>query len=567
MVLLRALVHFLSLSIAIIGLAANDPVFGQETTGIEETIASAEELFERWDDAESPGVAVAVMADGMPVWNRGFGLADMEQRTAISPGTRFHAASISKQFTAFAILTLVDEGAVGLDDDIREILPALAHLPEKISVSQLLDHTSGVREVGTLLLIAGWLPDDIVTQQQQYNMISGQLSGNFQPGQHVEYSNTGYALLARIVEAVSEDTFDVFLRTRIFEPLGMNDTLVQVDRNALIVGLARSYIPTRGGLLNSHLNREIVGSTGIITTAVDLIKWAENFQTKTIGNDRVFALMAERTVANDGQDAIFARGQEMRRHNGIKVWVHGGRIAGYRTFLLRAPEQNFSVAILSNRGDFDAAAIAFAVTDLFLEDSADFEIAPEEAWEAATTEELESYSGLYELFPGAIFDISHMDGRLQFSPYGSGQTIALEQSGQSEFILNAASDIRLSFVAEPDLSVAKLEYVLGLNGSLIARRREVSPHSPDDVDLVDFTGLFSSEELGTRYEFRMVDGMLTAFHARLEPFVLTQLEVDTFTAPSSGLQEVRFVRGSDGQVTGADVSAALAENIAFVKTE
>ncbi len=537
----------------------------QEVAEVSTKGDAARELLAKWDDPAGPGLAVAIVADGETVFQKGYGAADLEHSIPISNQTAFHAASLSKQFTAFAISMLVDQGKLSLEDDVREILPELSALPEKISVAQLLDHTSGLREVGTLLLMAGWLEDDIVTQQQQYSMIARQRGLNFLPAEQIEYSNTGYALLAKIVEKVSDQAFDAHLEQTIFTPLGMDNTVVQTKRSSLVPNVANSYNVSRRGITKSILNREIVGSTGVITTIADLMKWSANFKLMTVGNERVFALMEQRGVTSDGEVSLLSRGQESRMYGGFETWSHGGRIAGFRSFLLRVPEANFTVALLSNRGDFDAAGTAFALADIYLADNPDFEKAAEPEWGEATQRELDSYAGQYELFPGAVFDISSAEGKLQFSPYGTGQQLTLAQSGKGEFVLNTASQLSIRFDNEPGEQAQELKYVIGLNGELTAHKTAITPVDPETLNLEEFTGIFFSEELQTRYELRVVDGTLTAFHLRLPPIALSAFTLDTFTGPGSGLQEVVFQRDSEGQVTSALVSAALAEGIVFEK--
>ncbi len=554
------------------GLIATGLCFGvvptaeaQEVTDASAKGDAARDLLAKWDDPANPGLAVAIVADGQTVFQRGYGAADLEHDVAISEKTAFHAASLSKQFTAFAISTLVDEGRLNLDDDVREILPDLSALPEKMTIAQLLDHTSGLREVGTLLLMAGWLEDDIVTQDQQFSMIARQRDLNFSPAEQIEYSNTGYALLAKVVEKVSDQAFDAYLEQVIFAPLGMDNTVVQTNRSALVPNVAYSYNVSRRGTSKSILNREIVGSTGVITTIADLMKWSANFNLMTVGNERVFALMEQRGVTASGEVSLLSRGQESRVHNGLETWSHGGRIAGFRSFLLRVPDANFSVALLSNRSDFDAAGTAFALTDIYLADNADFEKAPEPEWSEATQSELDSYAGYYELFPGAVFDISNAEGKLQFSPYGTGQQLTLAQSGKGEFVLNSASQLSIRFDNEPGEQAQEVKYVIGLNGELTAHKTTVTPVDTETLNLQEFTGVFFSEELQTQYEFRVVEGTLTALHLRFGPIALSAFAPDTFTGPGSGLQEVVFQRDGDGRVTGALVSAALAENVIFEK--
>ena len=184
---------------------------------------SAQAIIEPWVSTDAPGVSVAVSIDGEVVFARGAGMANLEHELALTPESVFQVASVSKQFTAFAALLLVSEGKVGLDVDIRTYIPELALPPQTITVRHLLDHTGGLREQGTLTAMAGWLDDDIRTREQVLEMITRQRGVNFEAGAEVEYSNTGYILLAEIVARVSETAFEDFAASRIFEPLGMTD--------------------------------------------------------------------------------------------------------------------------------------------------------------------------------------------------------------------------------------------------------------------------------------------------------------------------------------------------------
>ncbi|WP_298469011.1 serine hydrolase [uncultured Erythrobacter sp.] len=559
-----ALIGFCAASL---GIAAVTPSHAQEAVQASTKESAVHALLLEWEAEDGPGVAVLIVKDGQTVFQKGYGTADIEQGVAITENTAFHAASISKQFTAFAVLTLVDEGKLRLDDDVRVVLPELNHLPTKFTVAHLLDHMSGLKEVGSLLTMAGWLPDDIVTQHQQYSMITSQKGFNFEPAQEIEYSNTGYAVLAKIVEKVSGQPFEEHMRATIFAPLGMDDTMIQSDRSAIVPNIAYSYNVRRGGLTKSNLNREIVGSTGVITTVADLAKWAANFQSRTVGSERVFDLMEQRGMTESGEVSPLSRGQELRVHNGLETWSHGGRIAGFRSFLLRVPSENLVVAMLSNRSDVDPANLGFALTDIYVADSEAFEEPVPVDWSEATQAELDSYAGFYELFPGAIFDISNAEGKLLFTPYGTEQSLALAQSGKGQFVLNSANQISIRFDNEAGEQAQDLKYVIGLNGELTADRTNVNPLDPETLDLQDFTGVFFSEELQTRYILSVVDDSLVASHLRLPDVTLAAFEQDTFVGPGSGLQKVEFERDENGAVTGAIVSAALAENVVFRKVQ
>lgn len=178
-----------------------------------------DQLFEAWNNQESPGCAVAVIRDGDVIYKRGFGMANLAHGIATGPSTVFHSASVSKQFTAFAILLLSSEGKLSLDDAVRKYVPDLPDFGAPITLRQLLHHTSGLRDHWELLSLAGWrYSKDLITDDDILAVVSRQQDLNFQPGDEHLYCNTGYALLAQVVKAVSGQSLRAFTSARIFEP-------------------------------------------------------------------------------------------------------------------------------------------------------------------------------------------------------------------------------------------------------------------------------------------------------------------------------------------------------------
>src|SRR5262245_19582056 len=203
----------------------------------------ADRLFARWDTGRTPGCAVGVVRDGKLVYEKAYGLADLEQGSRIGPDTVFHIASVSKQFTALAVLLLEKDGKLSLDDDVRKHLPELHDFGRMITLRHLLQHTSGLRDQWSLLTLAGWRMDDVITDDDVFRLVCRQRELNFDPGARHLYSNTGYTLAARIVARVSGQTFPDFTRKRIFEPLGMSHTRFPADHQEIIPKRARSYQP------------------------------------------------------------------------------------------------------------------------------------------------------------------------------------------------------------------------------------------------------------------------------------------------------------------------------------
>lgn len=517
-----------------------------------------------WVAENAPGVAVAVSRDGEIVFARGAGMANLEHEEPITPDSVFQVASVSKQFTAFATLLLVSEGMIGLDDDIRTYVPELAEHPGTVTIRHLLDHTGGLREVNTLAAMAGWLDDDIRTHAQLMELVTRQRGVNFEAGARVEYSNTGYMLLAEIVSRASGMPFEQFTRERIFAPLGMTNTRFKASRNDLVRGRATSYFPATDGFKNVVAAGETTGSTGLYTTALDLLKWTENFQARQVGDDFVFELMAQRAVAMDGDDATFAKGQEQRQYKGLETWSHGGRDAGYRSFLLRVPAEGFAVAVLSNRTDFDSARLAFAVVDAVLPGSPGYRADESEHWEPASFEQLQSYAGHYEMYPGVIFTISADSGGLKFAALNAPESEhqVLPQIGRDRFMVSPAADISVAFHDPVEGQSPGFSYTIGLHGKLQGRRVELAPFDPATVELSDYIGTCESPELAARYVFSISGDTLFAKHPRSPAFALAPYQVDAFMGKGP-LQDIMFTRDRNGNVSGLRASASLADDVAF----
>ncbi len=527
-------------------------------------IQAADQVLAPWVADDAPGVTVAVSWNDEIVYARGAGLANLEHGLPLTPTSVFQVASVSKQITAFATLLLVADGRLDLDADIRTYIPNFPPTETVITVRHLLDHTSGLRERNTLAEMAGWLPDDIRTEPQMRALVKRQAGTNFPAGAEVEYSNTGYALLAEIVEQVSGQTFQTFTKERIFDPLGMAHSGFPDSRNTLIPQRASSYYPDQTGFKNVIVASSTYGSTGLYTSALDLLKWAENFEIQTVGSSLVFELMAERFQARNGDDSTFAKGQERRPYKGFETWSHGGTDAGYRSFLLRVPSADLEVAVISNRTDFDKAGFAFDLADVFLFAETKEPDTRDQNWMPASMEDLAAFAGDYEIFPGVIFALRVENGGLTFASLGQPRADLepLQQIGPREFLLNATPERTLIFDVPIDGQSSFVGYRIGMDGVIDAPRIELASFDPSSAILDDYVGRCHSPELDTYYDLKLEGGVLTATHPRRSAFGLTAYQEDTFSAQGP-LQNLVFERDTNGHVTGFYASAPLAERVWF----
>lgn len=331
--------------------------------------AKVDALFAEWDKPDSPGAALAVVKNGSVIYKRGYGSANLEYGIPITPSSIFHIASVSKQFTTMAVGKLAQEGKLSLDDEVRAHIPEVPDFGKPITLRHLIHHTSGMRDQWELLVMAGWRMDDVITRAHILKMVSRQVELNFDPGEEHLYCNTGYTLLAETVERVSGQSFREWTEANFFKPLGMTRTHFHDDHEMLVKNRAYSYAPKKaGGFKKSVLNYANVGATSLFTTVEDLARWVRNFEDGRVGGPSVLKQMHEQGVLNSGDRIGYAFGLAVGQHRGLRTVGHGGADAGYRSALIRFPDQRFAVIILSNLSAFDPGRLALQVADIYLAD-------------------------------------------------------------------------------------------------------------------------------------------------------------------------------------------------------
>ncbi len=342
-----------------------------------------DELFCEWDKPGSPGAAVGVIHKGEFIYRQGYGEANLDHGVPVTPGTVFSIASVSKQFTAACIAIMYEKGLIDLDDDIREYFPEMPEYEEPVLVRHLPHHTSGIRDKFQMLNFAEIPLANVITLDDIVEVVSSQSELNFTPGERHMYSNSGYALMAVLVERVTGKTLREFAHENIFEPLGMDNTHFHDNRNEIVKNRAISYqkrdeefsVGYRG-------NYQIVGAAGLNTTIEDMLKWDRNLYENSLEHSpNLNRIMHRRGILNDGDTTDYAFGLRIGDHRGVRTVGHGGSLMGFRTSYLRIPEQEFSVIVFSNLGSFSPGSLASDIADLYLEEF--FE------------EKMEKYKGTY----------------------------------------------------------------------------------------------------------------------------------------------------------------------------
>jgi CubicO group peptidase (beta-lactamase class C family) len=357
---LYALLSFLPIATATVFVA-------QSSTQVPE--ASVDKVFARWTQ-QTPGCAVSVASRGTPVLQKAFGMADLEHDIPNRPDTIFEAGSVSKQFTAAAVLLLARDGKLSIDDPVRQYVPELPDYGAPLLIRHILQHTSGLRDWGEVAGIAGWPRTSRVhTHAHVLDILSRQKALNFPTGTQYSYSNSGYNLAVIIVSRVSGKSFADFTKERIFEPLGMTRTSWRDDFTRIVKDRAIAYSPAGDGFRMNMPFENVHGNGGLLTTVGDLLKWNENFVTPKVGDAAFVKLQQEPGRFNDGKPHEYAMGLFVKPYKGIPEVGHSGSTAGYTAYLTRFPQQQLSVAVLCNVSSGAATQYAYSVADMYLGDA------------------------------------------------------------------------------------------------------------------------------------------------------------------------------------------------------
>jgi CubicO group peptidase (beta-lactamase class C family) len=330
------------------------------------TETAVNKVFARWTTS-TPGCAVGVAIGGKTVLARAYGMADLEHDVPNTVDTIFEAGSVAKQFTAMAVLLLAKDGKLSLDDPARKYLPELPDYGAPLTIRHLLNHTSGLRDWGSVAGIAG-APRTTreYTHAHVLDIVSRQKSLNFPTGTQWSYTNTGFNLAAILVSRVSGMSFAEFSRTRIFAPLGMTRTSWRDDHTRIVKGRAQAYASASDGYHLEMPFENVHGNGGLLTTVGDLLKWNENFVSPVVGDRALVTTQSTAGQFNDGRPLEYGLGLFVGDYRGARNIFHSGSTAGYRAHLNRFPDSHTSVAVLCNVATGDATRSASLVSDLYL---------------------------------------------------------------------------------------------------------------------------------------------------------------------------------------------------------
>ncbi|MDO9373860.1 MAG: serine hydrolase [Ferruginibacter sp.] len=524
-------------------------------------VKKIDSLFIKWDKKTSPGCTIGIVMNDQLVYSKGYGMANLEYDIPNTPGTIYHMASVSKQFTAWSILLLAQQGKLSLEDDVRKHLPWFPTLAKnKITIQHLLNHTSGIRDQWQLLAISGTRLDDVITQDHVVKLLSMQKALNFQPGEKYSYSNSGYTMLAEIVKSVMGQTLRKFSDSAIFKPLGMLNTHFHDDYTELVKNRSYSYGQADSATFNNAvLSYSVAGATSLFTNIPDMSKWIMSFYKAVNYNLNVDSL-AKKGRLNSGKEINYANGISVGDYRGQRELAHSGGDAGYRTFLSVFPGLKMGFLVFSNFGEIDPGNLAHQLANFFIKDSSKNSTAKapgKSKTSAADVLGYKKFTGSYIGEEGLPFTIEVSENKLHYQIYS--QRGELVKEAGNKFLIADAPQISFSFstsgkdtllnIVTPDDELHLFKYV--------AMGKQA------DTSLSRFVGTYYSPELDCKYGIVFKDHGLLLTNSKYPDAKLTLLNNDHLTSENWWINHLKMLYDANKNVTGFEINSGRIMHLKF----
>lgn len=526
-----------------------------------------DKLFEKWNISNSPGCAVGIIRNDTLIYAKGYGLANLEHVIHNTPETLFNTGSISKQITGYCILLLTRHGKLKLDEDIHTYLPWMPDFGKKITVRNLLYHTSGLRDYVGLAGIAGLDMDGMLTQDHVLKLISKQRGLNFNPGENFAYSNSNYVLLAEIVKAVSRQSFRVFTDSAIFKPLGMVDSFFPEDQKALIKNRAASYARVGSPYYTNYFqNLYTSGDGGLFSTAKDMTKWIMNLIHPKAVNPQDVEQLTNKGKLNSGKELSYAAGIGLNSYKGHKEYVHGGANAGYTSWLSVFPDLKLGIVVLSNIAIVFPSARVYELADIFIESNGS-EVGSASAIDTSLAtlkdvDRIKKYAGNY---------ISNEGEQFRFEV--RSQKLYWERYRRTDLLLPIEKD---SFLVAQNPAVKFVFRTSGRTDTIVQRYTPNEEHlavkyqpgkPPTNRQLQDFTGRYYSPELDCVYSIILNGKDLLLRQGKIEDSKITFIGKDDLESEFWWMRHLKMVRNRTNGVIGFDVNVQGVMHLRFNKID
>ncbi|MBC8986546.1 serine hydrolase [Pedobacter sp. N36a] len=538
------------------------------------TTKHLDQVFSEWDNARhTPGVAAGLLKDDEIVYLKGFGTADVNHQSPITVDTKFQIGTMSKQFTAFAILLLEEQGKLSLSDDVHKYIPQLPDYGHPITIKHLLSQSSGLSDFLALKEIAGWRSKDIFTQQDALNLILQQKKLDYIPGTRFSQTASGLILLTEVIKQLTGQTFAAFSQQHIFQPLGMKNTLFYDDNELIIPNVAASYQVEKNGLKNNPINYSIVGTTNLYTSAADLSRWYLNFENPKIGSRKLIeklnlpvTLNDDRTTYNPTAGRLLYGQQYQHAERGVpKFWTYGLE-GGYASNIFIFPHQKVTSFVLGNNNRYNgrlAMNMAMEVLGAIFPEPATIDFDQLKTIKL-TPQQLETYTGHYwDNENAAARKLYVKNDTLRYQSLDGNDESPLVPVSENIFQMVVDGDDVIIVKFRKEGSTMKMIYTYGESDEYVYQAYQPVKHSP--AALNGFMGNFYNNALNTTYTLSLNEKGLFTSNKNQPLISLSPIQKDMFLSSARNLGGIRFARDKQKNITGFYINSDRIKNLFFEK--
>jgi CubicO group peptidase (beta-lactamase class C family) len=544
-----------------LGIAAVN-VSGQQNMNVKASLSEPEAakkvdaFLAQWDKKDMPGCAVGAVLNGKLIYNRAFGLANLDYDVPNTNLTLFNLASASKPFTAMSVALLAEQGKLSFDDDVRKYIPELPKYDQPITIRHLLYHTSGIREYQALVFFGGQNSDNALSDKAVMNMLARQKNISFAPGSKHQYSNSNYHLLGIIVGRVSGKSLREFADENIFKPLGMKNTRFFDNRQEVVKNRASGYLVARDNSVRARASLfDLVGGGGVLTTVEDLALWNQNFAEPKVGSRETIQLMTMRGTLNDGEKIGYSFGLFHNKYRGLPVIKHSGNMSGFRAQMISFPEQKFTSIALCNNSAIFPSVIAEKLADIYLDSQfkpdaptpkkVDESLPPAIALPEKDLRRLVGFYGSRET--GAAFKIALKEGKLFSSGLLPNEAALIPLAANRFLMMNDNSRIEMTPAFDKAGAVSEIKLIVGGGNTDSFAPFKAPLDSPQA--LAEYAGIYHSDELDADYNLTVEGKNLVLRIGENFENKLNAAYADYFTI-RGGAVNIAFKRDAQGKITG-----------------